>query len=90
MTTSIVESPSPVLINIAFSPALGLNDKEPFEICLRISLTIITKYKKAMKSKKKTKRFKSDKNDIAQSMFIKTVTLMSVMFAIASNRVALR
>lgn len=89
MTTSIVESPSPVLINIAFSPALGLNDKEPFEICLRISLTIITKYKKAMKSKK-IRRFKSDKNDIAQSMFIKTVTLMSVMFAIASNRVALR
>lgn len=89
MTTSIVESPSPVLINIAFSPALGLNDKEPFEICLRISLTIITKYKKAMKLKK-IRRFKSDKNDIAQSMFIKTVTLMSVMFAIASNRVALR
>lgn len=89
MTTSIVESPSPVLINIAFSPALGLNDKEPFEICLRISLTIITKYKKEMKLKK-IRRFKSDKNDIAQSMFIKTVTLMSVMFAIASNRVALR
>lgn len=89
MTTSIVESPSPVLINITFSPALGLNDKEPFEICLRISLTIITKYKKAMKWKK-IRRFKSDKNDIAQSMFIKTVTLMSVMFAIASNRVALR
>lgn len=40
--------------------------------------------------KKKIRRFKSDKNDIAQSMFIKTVTLMSVMFAIASNRVALR
>lgn len=89
MTTSIVESPSPVLINIAFSPALGLNDKEPFEICLRISLTIITKYKKAMKWQKNQKIY-SDKNDIAQSMFIKTVTLMSVMFAIASNRVALR
>lgn len=32
LTNSIVESPSPVLINIAFSPALGFSDKEPFVI----------------------------------------------------------
>lgn len=40
--------------------------------------------------KKKSEDLNQTKTDIAQSMFIKTVTLMSVMFAIASNRVALR
>lgn len=71
MTTSIVESPSPVLINIAFSPALGLNDKEPFEICLRISLTIITKYKKAMKSKKKSEDLNQTKTILHNQCLLK-------------------
>lgn len=53
MIISIVEFFFLVLINIVFFLVFGFNDKEFFEICLRILLIIIIKYKKVMKLKKK-------------------------------------